>query len=107
MDCFPLIPFCLLAHAANEVLLYENLEKLGANALSRDNETELGQYYHVTDGLLTSTHPTLNLIRADFVHSIYFGPELSWIRKTSSCREFVVRCLSLATITMPENLGSC
>ena len=31
------------AHAANEVLLYENLEKLGANALSRDNETELGE----------------------------------------------------------------
>ena len=35
--------FFLLAHAANEVLLYENLEKLGANALSRDNETELGE----------------------------------------------------------------
>ena len=35
--------FYFQAHAANEVLLYENLEKLGANALSRDNETELGE----------------------------------------------------------------
>ena len=41
MTIFIYYPFP--AHAANEVLLYENLEKLGANALSRDNETELGQ----------------------------------------------------------------